>query len=194
GLCGLAPVPAFAPVSQLLVTQDEAYDGLVAAAPTEHEYLEEISALVRSPVRRRELGAECARRVRACHTGAGWLARLGGLYELMARLAHRPGPVAPAPEAATPDDHGLSLFHAFNTEGGSLGPDLRSKLRRAAFNAAFEAREAGDYAGARKVLRLARRAVGDAGTLARAGATPVPHWVMRRAFRRPRRREAVVMT
>lgn len=189
GLAGLAPVPAFAPVCQLLVTHDESYDGFLRVSQTEDEYLQAIDDLIRSPNRRKELGAECARRVRACHTGAGWLRRLTEVYEVVDQLAHSPAPAAPAPEAETADDYGLSLFHAFHCEGGSLGGDLRYKLRRAAFVAAFEARQAGDYSGARTVLRLARRTWGDDGSLARARAKLTPHRLFRQ-FVRPRKRLA----
>lgn len=185
GQAGLAPVPAFAPLSPLLVTQDEAFDDLLSAAPSQAAYVAAVGDLIRSADRRRELGAECARRVRAAHTGEAWAARVHALYREMARLTHTPGPIGPVAAAEEPDDVGLSLFHAYHTDpGGTLGPDLRYKLRRAAFDAAHSGREAGDYVGAWRVLRLARRTWGDDGALGRAGRKLLPHWLLRQAFRR----------
>ncbi|MCI0703397.1 MAG: hypothetical protein L0241_20145 [Planctomycetia bacterium] len=193
GLAGLAPVPVFAPLSRLLVTQDEAFDELLVPASTEEAYRETVAELVRSPRGRAELGAECARRVRACHIGSEWLDRLAKLYETFAGLPHAPKPIAPTLAAETPDDVGLGVFHAFNTDGGCLGDDLRYKLRRAAFESAFAAREANDYLGAWRVLRLAKRSWGDDGSLAKAARKLLPHWLLRRSFRRTRLPEPVVM-
>lgn len=193
GLAGLAPVPAFAPLTPLLVTQDEAYDGLLVPAQSAEAYLASVADLVRNPARRAELGAECARRVRAAHTGDGWLDRLHGLYRTMAGLRHAPQPIPPAPAGETADDIGLSLFHAFNTDGAAAREsDVRPKLRRAAFEAAFGAREAGDYVGAWRVLRFARQSWGDDPALARARTKLIPHWLLRR--RRRRQAEPVVLS
>jgi hypothetical protein len=194
GQAGLAPVPAFAPLSPLLVTQDEAYDDLLTPAPSQAAYVAAVGELVRSAEVRRALGAECARRVRASHTGEAWLDRVHGLYRTMAGMTHVPAPIGPAPAAEEPDDVGLSLFHAYHTDpGGTLGPDLRYKLRRAAFEAAYSGREAGDYLGAWRVLRLARRTWGDDGTLGRASSRLLPHWLLRQTVRRRGRAEAVVV-
>ena len=77
--------------------------------------------------------------------------------------------------------------------GGTLGPDLRYKLRRAAFEAAYSGREAGDYLGAWRVLRLARRTWGDDGTLGRAASRLLPHWLLRQTVRRRGQAEAVIV-
>jgi glycosyltransferase involved in cell wall biosynthesis len=190
---GLPPVPAFAPNSQLVVTQDEAFDGVVAAAEDEQTYRAAVGELIRSADRRRALGEECARRVRALHVGDGWLARLHQLYQVTAQLTHAPAPIPPTAFRAEPDDVGVAAFHAFHTDaGGTPAADLRYKLRQAAFDAAFAGREAGDYVGAWRVLRLARRTWGDDGTLRRVERKLLPHWLLRRIVPR-RTREAVVV-
>lgn len=192
GQAGLPPVPAFAPNSQLLATQDEAFDGVVSVADSEPAYRAAVGELIRSADRRRALGGECARRVRDLHIGDGWLARLHQLYEATARLTHTPASISPTPFRADPDDVGVAAFHAFHTDaGGTLAADLRYKLRRAAFDAAFAGREAGDYLGAWRVLRLARRTWGDDGSLRRVERKLLPHWLLRRLV--PRRTPAAVV-
>jgi hypothetical protein len=185
GLAGLALVPAFAPTSRLVVTQDEAFDGLLTAAASEPAYREAVSELIRSAELRRDRGREGARKVRAVHFGTGWLDRLHNLYETMSGLTHSPRPIDAVSARSDQDDHGVALFHAYHTDvGGTLGPDLRYKLRRQAFDAAYTGREAGDYTGAWRVLRLAHRTWGDDGTLRRAARKLFPHWLLRRVFRR----------
>jgi glycosyltransferase involved in cell wall biosynthesis len=195
GLAGLAPVPAFNPICPLLVAQDEAFDGLVEAAPDEASYRQAVGELIRSPRWVRELGAECAARVRAAHTGAGWLDRLATVYRTMAGMTHAAYPIPRVPAAAEPGDVGLSLFHAFNTDpGGSADTDIRYKLRQAAFEAAFLGREAGNYLGAWRILGSAKRAWGDDGRLGRARAKLVPHWMFKRGFRHSRVPDPVVLS
>ncbi len=193
GQAGLPPVPAFAPNSQLVVTQDEAFDGVVSVADSEPAYRAAVGELILSADRRRQLGGECAGRVRTLHTGDGWLARLHQLYQATAQLTHSPAPIPPTPFRAEPDDVGVAAFHAFHTDaGGTLASDLRYKLRRAAFDAAFSGREAGDYVGVWRVLRLARRTWGDDGSLRRVERKLIPHWVLRRIVPR-RTRDAVIL-
>lgn len=155
-LAGLPVVPAYAPLFPLLVAGNDSLHDLLPNPASEEAYIERACALMSDADGRAAFGASLRERVRSQHVGDGWLDRLSALYRCTDVLAHRPSPI-PATACSTDGaDIGLSLWHVMADgrtnyrAGQSLDP---TALLR---HAAFVAKDAGDYAGAR---RMAGRAV-----------------------------------
>ena len=149
-LAGLPVVPAYAPLSPLLVAGNDSLNDLLPNPASEEAYIERVCTLVGDPCGRVFFGESLRERVRSHHVGDGWLDRLSALYQCTDPLVHRPSPI-PTTECSTSGaDIGLSLWHVM--ADGRTNHRVGSSLDPAALlrHAAFVAKDAGDYASARQ--------------------------------------------
>lgn len=86
----LAVVPAYAPLSPLLVAGNDSLDRLLRNPTTEEAYVRRVRQLLGDPERARNFGSDLADAVRRHHVGAGWQRRLQQTYAALESLVHRP--------------------------------------------------------------------------------------------------------
>ena len=155
-LGGLPVVPAYAPLSPLLVANDDAVKDLLTNPKNEQEYVELVELLIRQPEQRAVLGEALKKRLLVDHVGEGWLGRLTNLYQETDRLSHCPRPIPRSACSTEETDIGLSLWHVMaDGKTYSLGDSVDS-VQAVLCHTAFLAKDIGDYAKAR---RFAWRAV-----------------------------------
>jgi hypothetical protein len=189
-MAGVPGVPAFDPPCALLVTNDEALTGLADNPATEDEYVERATTLVRDEGWRRARGKMFRQQVLSCHVGEEWHRRLDDLYRQTAAIAHGPGPIPEGPFVASETDVALSEWqeaHARRDGCRGTGSPL-PRLRQQVVDAAYAARQFGDYAGSLLVLRRAGQALGYDWPTASAIVKLAPHFVRhvgRRVWARP---------
>ena len=103
GIQGLPAVLAPQPAGPPLATDGLAVDGLLTRASDEPAYIRRVLGLIGDAAGRERLGQALQARIRAHHTGAGWLTHLeAALSRLPARHTARP---APAPQPTPEGDH-----------------------------------------------------------------------------------------
>jgi glycosyltransferase involved in cell wall biosynthesis len=149
-LCGLAVVPAYAPLFPLLVANDDTLQDLLPNAKNEQEFIERAEMLIGQPEQRLELGRLLRGRLLVDHVGQGWLERLAVVYQESARLTHNPQPIPTCPCGMTDSDIGLSLWHVMadgrtNASVGSTD-EVSALLGHSAAVSTF----VGDYVKARR--------------------------------------------
>jgi glycosyltransferase involved in cell wall biosynthesis len=172
GFAGLAPVLAWQPPCPLLVTNDDALDGIAGNAASEDEYVEQISRLLRELALRSELGERFRRNVVSLHIGDQWLGRTRALYETAGRTSHRATRLPKTQCEQTQIDLGLSAWQA--TSSGNAGRGLTAR-RAVVAESAFAARESGDYRGAFNILGLGGSRWGVDTRLVAVAAKLFPH-------------------
>lgn len=112
-LSGLPVVPAYAPLSPLLVGTVDAITHLVPNPRNEQEYIERVMSLIAQPSQREQLGHTLRNRVLVDHVGQGWLTQLAKLYNETDHLSHAPAPIPRSQCLFSPEDIGLSLWKVF---------------------------------------------------------------------------------
>jgi hypothetical protein len=149
GLSGLPVVPGYAPLTPLLVANDDALRDLLPNPPTEEEYRRSVNLLIEQPVQRVALGESLRRRLLRSHVGYGWMEQLRALYQQTDALTHGPRPIPPCANAETEHDITLSLWRAgVGAHAGSVAhEDVGDAILR---HSALVARYAGNYASARR--------------------------------------------
>lgn len=152
----LAVVPAYAPLAPMLVSNDDALDDLLTNPSDEADYVQRADTLLRHPEQRIMLGKALRERLLADHVDDGWRERLAAVYRQADRMTHCPRPIPVTGCCTTDADIGLSLWHAVACRRNGKPASLPWGKAAVLYHAAFVAKEAGDYAGAR---RFAWRAV-----------------------------------
>ncbi|MEF7616690.1 glycosyltransferase [Aquincola sp. MAHUQ-54] len=149
-LCGLPVVPAYAPLFELLVANDDAVADLLPNPPDEAAYIDQAVALAQDPARCAAAGAALRARLLADHVGAGWQARLEAVYRVTDGLVHRPHTLAPSGPVLSPADVGLSLWHvaADGRHFAPVGPQDMLPVAVAS-HSAYVSRVVRDFSGAR---------------------------------------------
>jgi hypothetical protein len=145
----LPVIPAYAPLSPLLVANDDALADILHNPRSEQEYIERVGLMIRHPEQRITLGETLRKRLLADHVGDGWLKRLAGLYQETDRLVHRPRPIPISSCSTTEMDIGLSLWRVMaDGRSNAMDPSIDT-MGSILLHNAFVAKDVGDYAKAR---------------------------------------------
>jgi len=157
-LAGLPVVPAPAPLSPLLVANDDALWEILSNPASREDYIERAVTLMREPEKRKALGNALRERLLARNVGAGWLDRLGLVYAQTDALIHSPHPIPAAASLAEEGDLGLCLWQVMS--GRSAPATVRhSELSPSVTHGTFARQRVGDFRTARrKVLEVLARA------------------------------------
>jgi glycosyltransferase involved in cell wall biosynthesis len=156
-LSGLPVVPAYAPLFQLLVANDDALQDILTNPRYEQEYVERVELLIQKPNQRVALGKKLRQRLLIGHVGEGWLDRLSAIYLETDQLIHNPQQIPASVCNTTDADIGLGLWNVIadgktNTKG--LTEDPMSTLLH---HTVFVAKAVGDYTKARRIAWRAIR-------------------------------------
>ncbi len=147
-LCGLPVVPAYAPLFQLLVANDDSIQDLIPNPRSEQEYIERVKILACDPEQRRALGKNLRARLLATHVDKGWLEQLNSLYRVTDLLTHSPHPIRTLECESSDADLGVCMWHAMSR--GSCSTDAEKESQAMAdWNVASVARQIGCYSVAR---------------------------------------------
>ena len=156
-LSGIAVVPAYAPLSPLLVANDDALVDLLPNPRDEQEYVDRVAGFVEGVKRRVAFGEELRMRLLLDHVGEGWLERLEGVYRATDELGHRPRRVPVTQCEATEMDLGLSRWNIMaegRWKSRGLPEDAAGAEPR---HSAYVAKVVGDFDRARRhALRAVR--------------------------------------
>ena len=147
-LSGLPVVPAYAPLSPLLVAGNDATQDLLLNPEREQEYIDRVGLLIQKPDQRAELGTRLRERLMVDHVGEGWLNWLAALYQRTDLMTHRPQAVPVSTCITTDADIGLSIWNAMSD--GTYKIAFEDHVESSLSHTAFAAKEAGDYAKARR--------------------------------------------
>jgi hypothetical protein len=177
GFAALAPVLAWRPPCPLLVTSDDALDGVATNPASQEHYLAEVSALISDNDRRRETGRRFQTRVLSCHVGEQWAGRARGLYEAASQIRHSPRRLEVTTCEASPLDIALSQWQATSKRDTQTSVCL-SRRRQVIAECAYAARESGDYRGALSLLKEGGARWGCDRRVLSALAKLVPHGVV----------------
>jgi hypothetical protein len=149
-LHGLAVIPAYGPLSPLLVANDDALEGVLENPCNEHEYLDRANVLITHQDQRTALGQVLRERLLIDHIGEGWLNCLAALYRQTDRLVHGPRAIPVSRCGTTDADIGLSLWNVMaDGRTNSTVPEgnVEVLLLR---HKAYISKLTGDYATARR--------------------------------------------
>lgn len=155
-LSGLPVVPAYAPLSPLLVANDDGLNEILDNPTDERDYIERVASLIMHPDQRMSLGEILRKRLLTEHVGQGWLDRLDSVYKETDRLTHCPRSIPVSRCSITGTDVGLSLWHVIADGRTNLIPEAHSTgdvLR----HSAFVAKQVGNYGEARRIACKALR-------------------------------------
>jgi hypothetical protein len=177
GFAGLAPVLAWRPPCPLLVTSDDALDGVATNPPSQGHYLAEVSALITDNDRRRETGRRFQTQVLSCHVGEQWAERARRVYEAASQIDHAPRRLEVTACDFFPLDVALSQWQATSKRDTQTSVCL-SRRRQVVTDCAYAAREGGDYRGALSLLTEAGARWGCDRRIFSALAKLVPHGVV----------------
>ncbi|MCA9131936.1 MAG: glycosyltransferase [Planctomycetales bacterium] len=92
-LAGLPAVLAFAPLVDLLVTNDQAVNSVLVRPRDEAEYIAQALRLLRDVEYRRHTATALSGSVREAHLGPTWRTNLSAVYEAVQQRQHRPAPI-----------------------------------------------------------------------------------------------------
>jgi hypothetical protein len=176
-LAGLAVVPAYAPLFPLLVAGNDSLQSLLSNPPSERAYVERACELSRDAVGRVAFGTHLRERVRLDHLGDGWLDRLASLYRCTDALVHRPAPIPATTCTMSEADIGLSLWNVIADGKTKYREDASLQQVALLRHAAFVAKHAGDYTGARWLaLRAVLAGPIDTASWRLLAASALGHW------------------
>ncbi len=153
GMAQLVPVRAFEPISELLVTDDLALEGLIPRPNSDKAYIEQVEGLLASYQHRVTLGKQLRQRIVDAHTGDIWRRSLNEIYEVAASASHRPHALMLSKEWAA-DDIALAAWDSARCAHGGE-PKAQSEAVRSALECAYAVRQWGDYGTAWQFLRTA---------------------------------------
>jgi hypothetical protein len=149
-LAELPVVPAYAPLFELLVANNDSMKGCLSTPRHEADYIEHAQRLIRDPVARRQEG----RTVRQClldaHVGEGWRERLSSIYRYTDVLRHSPKRMPVSVAQFADSDLGLCLWHLMSGRTYTQGA-RRDRLPDHRLHRAYVAKEVGDYTTARQI-------------------------------------------
>jgi glycosyltransferase involved in cell wall biosynthesis len=107
-LAGLPVVPAYAPLFQLFVANDDALAHLLPNPASEDAFVELAASLIASAEQRERCGSALREALLREHVGDGWVRRVERIYALAGALQHAPGPIPLSPKESTNADIGMS--------------------------------------------------------------------------------------
>lgn len=110
-LCALPVVPAYAPLSELLVAGNDALSEVLPTPLTEDAYIDRVNELIRCPALRCEFGQMLRDRLCSEHVGDGWGRKLEQFYKHMGALHHEAKVILETKCEYEPDDIGLSWWN-----------------------------------------------------------------------------------
>ncbi len=146
-LAGLPVVPAYAPLFQLFVANDDALTHLLPNPADENAYAELAASLIGSVEHRERCGSMLRNALLKEHVGDGWTRRVEQLYALADNLLHVPGPIPHFAKESTTADIGMSEWR-----GDAAREAMKATTDEAlatTLHQALIARLAGDFATAR---------------------------------------------
>ncbi len=158
-LLGVPAVGAYAPISHLLVANDDALADVLISPGSEDEYVARTLALLASPDERAYLGAQLRNRLLAAHTGPAWLEQLALIYDELGALDHAPRPLAPTECVLSETDCALAAWSQAVADADVAATQARDGkfLAQLFCELAYDLRCQGHYG---EPLRLLRRALG----------------------------------
>lgn len=157
-LAALPVVPAYAPLFELLVSNDDAINDLLDTPRSEVEYIERVESFISNPQLRKERGELLRRRLLVDHVSPNWRTRISGVYEMSDGLSHDPQPIPIGRCEREPADIGMSLWHVM-ADGRSHASAAKNDCGELALlrHSAFVAKYAGDFGSA---CRYSLQAIG----------------------------------
>lgn len=177
-LAGVPAVPAYAPLTPVLASYDDAIADMVTNPADEREYIERTNALLRDAGARIRMGERLRARVHASHVGSGWQERAHRFYDAAMRLSHFPSRIPRESCRTTNVDRALSAWLA--TQRPLTTEDCAGLLHARATAVAYDLREHGEYRGSLRLLREADRLWGRRAETLKAIAKLAPHWMLHR--------------
>jgi glycosyltransferase involved in cell wall biosynthesis len=145
-LQGLPVVPAYDPLFNLLVANNDALQDLLHNSVDERELIGCVDRLIVDPQERMRLGAALRERLLLDHVGEGWLRRLAGIYDELKHGLHQPAHIPSAVCDESPVDMRLGQWADGMTNHKLDHGDRRAIL----LHSAFTAKEVGDFSRARR--------------------------------------------
>ena len=157
-LAALPVVPAYTPLFELLVSNDDAINDLLDSPQDEDEYVDHVKSLISDPHRRMEHGESLRRRLLIDHVSPNWRPRLSGVYQISDGLDHGSQPIPIGQCEREQADIGMSLWHVM-ADGRSPASAAKNDCGELALlrHSAFVAKYAGDFGSA---CRYSLQAIG----------------------------------
>jgi glycosyltransferase involved in cell wall biosynthesis len=156
-MLGTACVPAFAPATPLLATQDFALDGVAENTADEADYIDRASGFAADPQKRNAVGAALRERVLHYHVLDSWNAMLEEVYSALASLPHAPVELPATRGSARPVDLAISEYHATRFPHRDKRALVEEEVRGRITYSAYYLRRRGFHADAFRLLRIANR-------------------------------------
>lgn len=155
GLSGLPVVPSYAPMSPLLVANDDSLTSILENPINEKQFIERVLKLIDQPQIRHRLGLLTRRQLLDNHVGSGWLKELNSVYRKIEQCRHTPHAISKSICNPSEEDIGLSNWHAVvNGRESTSIPETVERIHELR-HSAFVAKEAGNYGRARMEALLA---------------------------------------
>lgn len=111
-LMALPVVRAYSPIFDLLVTQDDAIEGLTRTPCSEEQYVAQAIHLAHHPAERVALGRALRERLLKTHIDQGWRQQLALVYQFTDALRHQPAPIPVCTPNYSAADIALGQWHA----------------------------------------------------------------------------------
>jgi hypothetical protein len=177
-MTGAACVPAFAPASPLLATQDFALDGLADNPADEAGYIDRACDFAAHPDKCTAAGAALRERVLHYHVLPSWNEMLENTYRALAQLRHEPKELPATRGEQRAVDLAISEYHGSQFTEGNIAQRVEDEVRGRIKNSAYYLRRRGFHADSFRMLRIANRnRRWDKESLVYA-AKILPHWVL----------------
>jgi glycosyltransferase involved in cell wall biosynthesis len=149
-LMALPAVAAYAPLFELLVTQDDAIEDLLVHPSNETEYVDRVIGLAADSDVRESLGREMRNRLLQSHVGDGWLECLHAVYQFTDKLQHHPKYLSSCGPSYSAADICLSHWHVVPNGKDHVAVTEQNAASALACHSSYVARYVGDISASRR--------------------------------------------
>jgi hypothetical protein len=175
---GTACVPAFAPATALLATQDFALDGIADNPADEAGYVARASQFAADRDARTHVGSALREKVLHYHVAESWNGMLENIYSALEKLAHSPVSIPSTEGYRRPVDLAISEYHGTRFPQANKEEAVAEEVRGRITNSAYYLRVRGYHADAFRLLRIAHRKRSWNREALIYAAKILPHWLL----------------
>lgn len=149
-LMALPAVTAYAPLFELLVTQDDAIENLLVNPSNEAEYVDRTLDLAADSDGRDSLGRQLRERLLQAHVGDGWMECLQNVYQFTDKLQHYPRYLPICEIGYSSVDLCLSHWHVVPNGKDHVAVTEENAASALACHSSYVARYVGDISASRR--------------------------------------------